>query len=243
MKVTLIDYTGMGFPYPATRAEDILLSAKNTRLLRSPNEDWITALTAAERKEQLAAIARTIPSSWEFLHYTFLIEGVSRAFTHQLVRTRTASYAQQAMRVVDMGGFDYLTPEDLPGGWPAKVYHDTMALVANNYSNMIKNGSPAQAARGILPTNILTNIMMSANLRTVVETARKRSSGRVQGEYREFVEKMQGAVEAIHPFTADFFGLEFKTLRRELDAELFYATPEARDRILKLFDKMVETLI
>ena len=53
-------------------------------------------------------MANTIPSSWEFVDYTFLVTGVSRAYTHQQVRTRAASYAQQTMRVLNMGEFDYI---------------------------------------------------------------------------------------------------------------------------------------
>ncbi|GAF67457.1 unnamed protein product, partial [marine sediment metagenome] len=38
----------------------------------------------------------------EHASFTFFIDGVSRAFTHQLVRHRLASYTQQSMRYVDL---------------------------------------------------------------------------------------------------------------------------------------------
>ena len=59
-------------------------------------EGW----SAQKRQNEIEYMANTVPSSWEFCDYSFMITGVTRAFTHQLVRTRTASYAQQAMRVL-----------------------------------------------------------------------------------------------------------------------------------------------
>lgn len=42
--------------------------------------------------------------------FTFAIEGISRACSHQLVRHRMASYSQQSQRYVKMDGFDYVVP-------------------------------------------------------------------------------------------------------------------------------------
>jgi len=113
MEVNLIDYTGMGHP-DCHRAARLLVYTKNTRL--EQGEDTraaIEALTKAELEDQLAYIANTIRSSWEFVDYTFEIIGVTRAFTHQFVRTRTASYAQQSQRAIDMSEFTTERPESI----------------------------------------------------------------------------------------------------------------------------------
>ena len=47
--------------------------------------------------------------------FTFYIEGVSRAMTHQLVRHRLASYSQRSQRYVMHGDFNYLMPPQLKG--------------------------------------------------------------------------------------------------------------------------------
>jgi thymidylate synthase ThyX len=179
MKVSLIDYTGMG-SHP-DHAIDVLIFTKSTRLEMKPGlmdeiRDWPWKKKAAE----LEYMANTIPSSWEFCHYTFLIEGVTRAFTHQLVRTRTASFAQQTMRVLNVGGWDYKKGPTIQDS----SYDDCMVDIAEAYDRIIESGAKVEDARGILPTNILTNIVMGINLRTLAEMVRKRSSPRVQGEYR-----------------------------------------------------------
>src|SRR4051812_12726429 len=112
MKVTLIDWTGCGNP-DEWHAANVLIFTKSTRLTMAPGlfkeiADWPTD----KKLKELEYMANTIPSSWEFCDYTFMIEGVTRAFTHQFVRSRTWSFAQQTMQVLDVStgpGWDYLT--------------------------------------------------------------------------------------------------------------------------------------
>ena len=93
MKVTLVSTT--------PDAAELLLFTKSTRLTMAPSLlAEIHAWPQEKKLAELAYMANTIPSSWEFVDYVFLVEGVSRAYTHQQVRTRAASYAQQTMRVL-----------------------------------------------------------------------------------------------------------------------------------------------
>lgn len=206
MEVTLFDYTGAGSPDPAKHAATVLIFTKSTRLEMSPNGfQEISEWTDDRRMAEIEYMANTIPSSHEFCRYSFLIRGVTRAFTHQLVRTRNASYAQQAMRIVDMTGFDYLTPPEIQSSeYGSDVYGMAMNAIEKAYAVLIENGIKAEDARGILPTNILTNICMSIDLRNLCDLIRKRSSLRVQDEYRSVVEAMKAAVLKAHPFARAF---------------------------------------
>jgi flavin-dependent thymidylate synthase len=205
MKVSLIDYTGAGKydPYYAAR---LLIYTKNTRLTQGEDtQKAVNDMGDGDIIDQLDAISKTIRSSWEFVDFTFGIEGVTRAFTHQLVRTRTASYAQQAMRVVDMGDFGALIPGSVNSSsfnhalWDEAVWH-----IKRAYNELVRNGVPAQDARGLLPTNILTNIIMKVNLRTFADLVGKRDNLRAQGEYTDvikaMVEQALGAMPWIKPF-------------------------------------------
>ena len=49
----------------------------------------------------------------EFCDFTFHIEGISRALSHQLVRHRMASYAQRSQRYCSEDGFEYITPHSI----------------------------------------------------------------------------------------------------------------------------------
>jgi flavin-dependent thymidylate synthase len=193
MEVKLIDYTGCGSRDPARHAANVLVFTKQTRLKMEPGlmqqiEEW----DWSSIEKELAYMANTIPSSWEMCSYTFLINGVTRAFTHQFVRTRTGSYAQQTMRVLDVDGWDYLkgptvTKEHDP--FLEDTYDQTMKLIDRRYRQLIDNGAKIEDARGILPTNILTNIVAKFDLRTFADTQRKRASSRTQGEYRDVMRR------------------------------------------------------
>lgn len=210
MKVTLIDYTGKNSVSSQRYAAALLLYTKSTRLGMDPElfdkfltDPWV------EIVEGLCAMAETIPSNWEFVDYTWLIQGVSRGFTHQFVRTRHATFAQQTMRVLDMSegpGWDYVTGPSIKGdGDLAGLYVHTMGIIAENYKGLIEGGAAIEDARGILPTNIKTNICVKMNLRTLVEMSRKRQkSKRVQNEYRQVVDAMIEKVLNVHGFVEIF---------------------------------------
>lgn len=52
-------------------------------------------------------------SPFEHASFTFGIEGISRACSHQLVRHRIASYSQQSQRYVDGTRFEFVTPPEI----------------------------------------------------------------------------------------------------------------------------------
>lgn len=249
MEVKLIDYTGNGTPDPARHAANVLVFTKGTRLNMHPGMfEEICTWSWDKIEQELSYMAKTIPSSWEMVHYGFLINGVSRAMTHQLVRTRTGSYAQQTLRILDVSGWDYLTGPTLLDdidehegtiGESATLYHDTMAKIADAYDTLIENGIAIEDARGILPTNILTNIYADFNLRTITELVRKRSSGRTQGEYRDVLDAMKAEVIRVHPWAEMFIIRDFDRAAMELEIAIrrIASGQEAIDMI-KLIDEM-----
>lgn len=194
MKVTLANFT--------PNALSLLLATKNTRL---GHDDDPNTWSDEKRAEHLAMMRDTIKSSWEFVDYTFRIEGVTRAFTHQLVRTRTGSYAQESMRVTDVRDHEV----DEPLSIASDLFHHANWVSAVDcakevYSGLIDGGVPAQDARGILPTNMTTSIWAKFTLRALHDMALVRLCTRTQGEYQDVFRAMRAAVIEVHPWTEDF---------------------------------------
>lgn len=246
MKVTLVDYTGKGSSNEQWRAADLLIFTKNTRLTMSPElleeiENW-----PEEKKiEELEYMANTIPSSWEFCHYTFMIEGVTRAFTHQFVRTRTNSYAQQTMRVLNVSkgrGWEYLTGPSIKCSDERESSYDAfMQRCDEEYKYQIASGANIEDARGVLPTNILTNIVVDTSLRTLAETVQKRSSPRTQGEYRDVLRGMKSEVEKAHPWIDIFFNKTTSKAIEQLQEMIDWhmsSNEQERIRATKLLDQL-----
>ncbi len=197
MKVTLIQWDA--------DAIDILIFTKSTRLNMSPGLfEEIKAWPMEKKLQELNYMRHTIQSSWEFCSYTFIIEGVSRAFTHQLVRHRHASYAQQAQRVVDLSEFEYITGPSINMPAQQDEYCETMEMIGRSYKRLVDRGVKPQDARGVIPTNVSTNIMMKANLRTLHDMALKRLCVKAQGEAQDVFRAMVDAVVAVHPWAGDF---------------------------------------
>lgn len=235
MKVTLINHT--------QDAAMLLMFTKSTRLTMSPNlieeiRDWSDERIAKE----LEYMANTIPSSWEFVSYTFLVEDVSRAFTHQAVRTRAASYAQQTMRVLDMGRFDYVFTDRNrldPMAMAAIEKHNEATREVYNY--LISIGQPPEDARGVLPTNISTNIVCKYNLRTFVDLAKSRTGGRTQNEYQNVVNAMVDEVLRVHPWAEKFLFQKGRDHFAEIEAfaqREFGSDLLKKGELLKIVDKM-----
>ena len=166
--------------------------------------DKISQWDEDKKKAELDYMLNTIRSSWEFIDYTFNIREVSRGFTHQFVRTRQASYAQQSQRTVDMFGFSYYVPERIENNPEAlEAYDNAMTDIADAYQKL-REFVPAEDARGILPTNIHTNIVAKFNLRTLSEMAKSRLSPRAQGEYQQVFKLMVKEVVNVHPWAEPF---------------------------------------
>lgn len=246
MEVRLIDYTGCGTDDPARHAANVLVFTKNTRLeMRAGLMDDIAAWPWEKVEAELEYMANTIPSSWEFINYTFLINDVTRAFTHQFVRTRTGSYAQQTMRVLNKSGWTYDTGPTITDDSERELaYGACMDVIADTYDALIEAGAKIEDARGVLPTNIHTNIVAKFDLRTLADTARKRASSRTQGEYRDVMDAMLLEVQRVHPWTRLFLRRSFDLAAQELENAIsaaFRADDKARIDLIKLIDQMRAT--
>lgn len=235
MRVTLISHT--------PEAAELLIFTKSTRLTMSPGlMDEIRAWPEEKKLAELEYMANTIPSSWEFVDYVFMIEGVSRAFTHQFVRSRNASYAQQTMRVLNMGEFDYVMTDRVKADVRARGLVDILnENIKSVYRQLIELGLPVEDARGVLPTNIATNICAKFNLRAFVDLAKSRTGGRTQNEYQQVVNAMCDAVLKVHPWAEKFMFQQGRDYFAEIEKfaeEEYGGDLLKKGRLLKIVDKM-----
>lgn len=234
MKVTLLNFT--------PNARQMLVFTKSTRLNITPGlMDVISMYSDEKLQKELDYMVDTIKSSWEFVDATFCIEGVSRGFTHQFVRNRLGSYAQQTMRILDMGGFKYITGPSISSDEKMqKYYDDAMRDISNAYNRLIAMGAKIEDARGLLPTNISTNIIAKFNLRALSQMMMSRASNRTQSEYRNVLDAMYEAIVQAEPWCASFLrSSKYDDLKRLESAILDrYEGTDMCTQLLKLIDKV-----
>jgi thymidylate synthase (FAD) len=128
----------------------------------------------------------------EHASFTFSIEGVSRAMTHQLVRHRIASYTQQSQRYVTYNTLEnYVTPPSIEKDKKAKkAFDQTLTKISETYQNLLKMEIPKEDARFILPNAAKTNIIVTMNARELRHFFNLRCCERAQWEMREVATEM-----------------------------------------------------
>jgi flavin-dependent thymidylate synthase len=111
----------------------------------------------------------------EMVHFTFLIQDASRAWTHQAVRYRIGTaFIQESMRFLGHKSvYKVLATYDDVKDMAFDQYAVVCARAVETYVMMRDQGIPDQDARGVLPTNILTRMfwdMSLSTLRNVINT-------------------------------------------------------------------------
>ncbi len=202
------------------------LVAAAARLCYASDGDKLFACDS-KRADDMVRLLRKMGhmSPLEHASFSFLISGVSRAMTHQLVRHRLASYSQRSQRYVAHGGFDYIVPPRLRGkrvkcGAVSRdavaYFEETMALLAERYrllnESLGNSGEESnEDARYILPNACETKIVVTMNARQLMHFFEERLCNRAQWEIRLAADRMLALVKKACP--SIFVGCGPKCLR------------------------------
>lgn len=136
----------------------------------------------------------------EFAQFHFHIEGISRACSHQLVRSRTFSFAQRSQRWVQENGFDYVTPNTILHNHQAKASYDRlMHQIESAYEELQRFRIPNEDARFVLPNACETTIDVSCDFRNLCHFMNERLCKKAQWEIRELAQKMKECVVEVFP--------------------------------------------
>ena len=195
MDVTLLYHTPEPERAVATAARLCYAPVGGRELMESLTDEKI-------RKVLTTIMASGHFSTLEHASYTFAVEGVSRALTHQLVRHRLASYNQQSQRYVKF-------KEEPPIVRPASVdtnpeaaqaFDEAIEACWQAYDKLVQAGVPAEDARYILPNACETKIVVTMNIRELMHFFSNRCCNRTQWEIRELAWKMLELVRPTAPF-------------------------------------------
>lgn len=195
MDVTLLYHTPEPERAVATAARLCYAPVGGRELMESLTDEKI-------RKVLTTIMASGHFSTLEHASYTFAVEGVSRALTHQLVRHRLASYNQQSQRYVKF-------KEEPPIVRPASVdtnpeaaqaFDEAIEACWQAYDKLVQAGVPAEDARYILPNACETKIVVTMNIRELMHFFSNRCCNRAQWEIRELAWKMLELVRSTAPF-------------------------------------------
>ena len=192
----------------------------------------LSQITDEQRRYYLREVQKSVlEMPLEVVQFHFRITGVTRGFTHQMVRQRTAAYSQESTRFAVKEDVPVGMPPSLNGTVPWKEWWDkcarelfpaldkyvgaydnperkalidkhaeetaskeqiwrrewdwTVDKISLQYNSLVNNGMPAEDARGLLPTNLLTQINYITDLRGLKGHAGVRLCTQAQFEWRQ----------------------------------------------------------
>lgn len=158
-------------------------------------------------EERVKSVLTTIMSSGHFstlehASYTFAIDGVSRALTHQLVRHRIASFNQQSQRYVKFkDGVAVVKPASVTASPETEVVFDeAIEACVTAYRKLLDAGVPAEDARYLLPNAAESKIVVTMNVRELLHFFSLRCCNRAQWEIREMAHRMLELARPTAPF-------------------------------------------
>ena len=183
LKVILLRYTPEPEKTIAIAARLCYSSADIESLNVDMNEKKAEALI-----EKLLEMGHLSP--FEHASFTFGIQGVSRALTHQLVRHRIASYSQQSQRYVDSEDFHYITPPSVKAIPELEKKFVSIMEELNSYYKEFSRRVPYEDARYLLPNSAETRIIVTMNARELFHFFGLRCCNRAQWEIRDMAIEM-----------------------------------------------------
>ena len=214
--------------------------AAAAKMYKGEYVETLAQITDDERRHYLSDVRKNVLAApLEFVNFHFIISGVTRGFTHQMVRQRTATYTQESTR--------FAVKEDVPVGYPPSlaetvdwpdwltkctkdlfptwdgnggsltyeqvmmadeyahkqaskeqnwrsIWDDHVKIIEVTYNSLVNSGMPAEDARGLLPTNLLTRINFNTSLRGLLEHAGLRLCTQAQFEWRLVWTRMMEAI-------------------------------------------------
>ena len=201
LKVVLLEHT----PNP----ENVVAMAAKLCYSPSDVEGLRGKILAKDQKafvEKLVSVGHMSPI--EHVSFTFGIEGISRACSHQLVRHRVASYSQQSQRYVRETEFDYVIPPTIKKNKNlTATFRVYMKQAQDAYDAMITGlgekgitgENASQDARFLLPNAAETKIVVTMNARELLHFFRVRCCNRAQWEIREMATEMLREAKKVSP--------------------------------------------
>jgi thymidylate synthase (FAD) len=148
-------------------------------------------------------------SALEHASFSFAVDGVSRACTHQLVRHRLASYNQQSQRYVHFGGDDsfVVPPKIAANAAVEKVFLEAMDQARSAYDRLVDLGlaegrtreSVQEDARFVLPNAAETKIVVTMNARELRHFFQVRCCHRAQWEINALAWEMRQMLREVSP--------------------------------------------
>ena len=191
-----------------TKRDDALYLKNIERISRVcyKSEDRITE----DNSSAIDLISRLIANGHEAMiehSQLSVLFTVDRGVSHEMVRHRLASFAQESTRYCNYssgkfnGELTFIKPCFLEEGTPVyDMWLDAMQFAERSYMDMIRYGCSPQEARTVLPNSLKTEIVVTANYREWKHIFKLRTARAAHPQMREIMIPLYKEVSQVFPF-------------------------------------------
>ncbi len=179
----------------------------------TPNAEQMIGAMASicydSSKEPEACVKRAINCSkkghlatMRFAHATFNVSGISRACSHQFVRSKHLDFLQRSQRYCDEADVDFVTPSNLSLE-EAAIYTYAYQVAEASYLRLRELGIKKEDARFVLPEATHTELNVTGNLQAWQDFIKLRYNTAAQWEIREVAKQINNL---LHKECPNLFG-------------------------------------
>ena len=179
------------------------------------SEDRITAESSRRFVKKLVESGHEAMLEHASMTVKFIVD---RGVSHELVRHRVASFAQESTRYCDYskdkfgGELTFIEPcfwTDDEHGMEMKAWKEMMQATEDLYKAFRQYGVKPEEARCILPNSLKTEVVMTANLRELRHIMKLRASGTTGKPHPQMREIMVPLLKHLKKYLPDvFFDIE-----------------------------------
>ena len=196
MKVTLLNYT--------KEPERMIATAARICYDKTGSFEEINNSFTDEKIEKFLNKMLTMSQHGTVLEhcvFTFGIEGISRASSHQLVRHRMQSVDQRSQRYITEDRFDWVIPPSIANNKEAECgFNLIMDTIQEAYNKLITEYNiPKEDARALLPNACTTSLIVTMNIRSLFHFFNLRCCTRCQSELRTVANEMLKLCKEVSP--------------------------------------------
>ncbi|HOI25145.1 MAG TPA: FAD-dependent thymidylate synthase [Caldisericia bacterium] len=183
----------------ANTPDPLSLFAQSARITRSKDEQW----KSNEYYFKILYLSGH-HSVFEHASFSFLIQDISRACSHQLVRFRVGvSFTQRSQRYTEESSFPYTCPPSIQNSTEAHLlFEDFMEKARKTYEQLVDLGIPKEDSRFVLPNATHTSIIMTMNYRELIHSCGLRLCDKSQWEIRALFWRIRSLVQKKEPILA-----------------------------------------
>ena len=127
-----------------------------------------------------------------FAHATFHVSGISRACSHQFVRSKHLDFLQRSQRYCSEQDTSFVYPGTQEDFKISGLYQRAMAV----YKELIAAGVKKEDARFVLPEGTTTELVVVGNLQAWLDFVRLRADKHAQWEIRAVAREINNQLAA-----------------------------------------------